>query len=325
MSRVTSLTSMPEKELNRWIKRIALVFAVVFIVFVAFYAVDRFRPAPAPIVDQQISALEAKVRADPADAVARGQLADAYFAKKRFQDAIAQYTALIDAKKDVELASLGRGNAYRELTQYDQAIADYNVVIGIGLTGEMANVDPSLESAFYGLGVIALAQNKPADAIDHLTKALQIQRTDADALNLLGVAYVGANQPEKALEPLRAAIALVPVGWAQPYKTLASAYTKLGKAELASWANAMALLESGDPSGAEAELLKLVSGPAAAEATTSLGLLKEVAGDTAAAADWYRKALALDASNVPAQMGLKRVSGVPTPAASVAPSPSAGS
>jgi tetratricopeptide (TPR) repeat protein len=308
---------MPEKELNRWIRRIALIFVVLLIVFVAFYAIDRFRAAPAPIVDQQITALEAKVRADPADAVARGQLADAYFAKKRFQDAITQYTALIDAKKDVELASRGRGDAYRELQQWDQAIADYNVVIGIGLTGEMANVDPSLEAAYYGLGVVAIAQGKPADAIEHLKKALLIQRTDADALNLLGAAYVAANQPEQALEPLRSAIALVPVGWAEPYKTLSGAYTKLGKPELAAWANAMALLESGDPAGAEAELLKLVSGPAAAEATTSLGLLKEVGGDTAAAAEWYRKALALDSGNVPAQMGLKRVSApVATPAAS---------
>ena len=43
MSRVTSLTNMPEEQLNRWIKRIALLFVVVLIAFVAFYVIDRFR------------------------------------------------------------------------------------------------------------------------------------------------------------------------------------------------------------------------------------------------------------------------------------------
>ena len=172
----------------------------------------------------------------------------------------------------------------------------------------MANVDPSLEAAWYGLGMIALAQDRPADAIEPLTKALGIIRTDADALNALGNAYLATGQADKAVEQFRKAIALVPVGWAEPYSNLAGAYTKLGKADLATWANAMALLESGDPAGAESELLKLVDGDAAIEATVSLGVLKEVAGDSAAAGDWYRKAIALDPSNVPAQMGLKRVS-----------------
>ncbi len=48
MSRVTSLTSMSDQQLNRWIKRIALLFFVVLIAFVAFYAVDRFRGQPGP-------------------------------------------------------------------------------------------------------------------------------------------------------------------------------------------------------------------------------------------------------------------------------------
>ena len=76
MSRVTSLTSMPEAQLNRWIKRIGLLLIVGIVAFVAFYAVDRFRASPAPIVDQQLVALEEAVRADPADTTSRGKLAD---------------------------------------------------------------------------------------------------------------------------------------------------------------------------------------------------------------------------------------------------------
>ncbi len=107
MSRVTSLTNMPEEQLNRWIKRIALLFVVVLIAFVAFYVIDRFRMPTAEIVDQQLVAMEEKVRAEPENIAARGLLADTYAAKGRYEDAIVQYTLLIDADQEVELASLG--------------------------------------------------------------------------------------------------------------------------------------------------------------------------------------------------------------------------
>ena len=59
----------------------------------------------------------------------------------------------------------------------------------------MANVDPQLESAYYSLGVIALKQGQPQDAVVQLANAIQIKRTDADALNLLGTALLQAGEP----------------------------------------------------------------------------------------------------------------------------------
>ena len=100
MSRVTSLTNMPDAQLNRWIKRIALLFVVVLVAFVAFYAVDRFRAPAASIADQEVAALEEALRADPANVVARGQLADTYVAKARYEEAIALYTQIIDTGKE---------------------------------------------------------------------------------------------------------------------------------------------------------------------------------------------------------------------------------
>ncbi len=319
---------MSEKELNRWIRRIALVFVVLFVAFVAFYAVDRFRAPATPMVDKQLAALEDAIRANPADIKSRGQLADLYFAKRRFQDAITQYTALIEAKSNVELASLGRGNAYRELTQFDSAITDYNTVIAIASVGEMAKVDPNLEAAYYGLGMIAIAQAKPAEAVDHFSKATAITPTDADALFQLGNAYVAAGQADKAISPLRKAVALVPVGWADPYQAMAAAYKQLAKPELEAWATAMIALETRDYGSAKTQLEALTSSTASEEAMVGLGLLYEVQHDFPNAQLWYGKALALDATNEPAQLGFKRVGGkiiaAPTAAPSAAASPSAG-
>ena len=75
---------------------------------------------------------------------------------------------LIDAGKQVELASLGRARTYQKLEQYDQSIPDFQKVIEIALAGEMAGVDPILAAGYYGLGTTYLAQDKPKDAIEWL-------------------------------------------------------------------------------------------------------------------------------------------------------------
>jgi tetratricopeptide (TPR) repeat protein len=322
MSRVTSLTSMPEAQLNRWIKRIGLLLIIGIVAFVAFYAIDRFRAPATAMVDQKLSALEEAVRTDPSNTVARGQLADLYLAKRRFEDAIAQYTVLIDANKEVEPASLNRARAYEQIGKYDEAIVDFNRVVEIALTGEMANIDPTLEAAYFGLGTVALAKGIPAEAIGPLKKALAIQRTDADALNALAKAYLGTGQPALAIESLQLAVALVPAGWADPYTNLATAYSQTGDAERAEWAGAMAAFAGGDNATAEKRLLGLVGGKLDLEAKVGLGLVAEAKGDTAASADWFRKALVIDPENMSAKLGLARVS---MPVASPTAAPTEGS
>jgi tetratricopeptide (TPR) repeat protein len=323
MFRVTSLTQMPEQQLNRWIRRIALLFVVVLIAFVAFYVVDRFR-APSPtIVNREMAAMEEAVRADPTDIASRGRLADLYLAANRYDDAIAQYTAIIGTGKQDEAAYVSRGQAYELSGQLEAAAADYTKVVEVAGDSEMANVDPMLELAHYGLGAIALAEDRPQDAIDSLLKALAIQRTDADAMNLLGAAYVKNGQPDKALEPLRKAIEFVPLGWADPYRTLADAYTAAGDTDMAEWAAAMAAGQEGDVTGATERLTAIADGPAGLDARVGLGLLAEKGGDSPTAATWYRRALELDATNTSAQLGLSRVSDGTQGHPSIAPAASA--
>ena len=51
-------------------------------------------------------------------------------------------------------------------------------------------------------------------------------RSDADALYLIGTAYVATGETDKAETTLRAAVAFVPIGWAEPYTAMADAFTK---------------------------------------------------------------------------------------------------
>jgi tetratricopeptide (TPR) repeat protein len=307
MFRVTSLTSMDDRQLNKWIRRIALVLVAGTILFTGFYVLDRWRAPSAPIVDRRVSALEQAVRDDPEDIVSRGNLADTYVAKGRYEDALVQYNAILDAGKETELATFGRAAAYMGLEQYDLAARDYQAVVDIAKEGEMANVDPTLQAAYYGLGTIAMKQGKPAEAIPFLEKALAIKRSDADTLYLIGTAYAATGETDKAEAALRSAVAFVPIGWSEPYTAMADAFTKAGRTAMAEWAGAMADLTSGKPDLAEPRLLAITEGDAALDAAIGLGLLYETQGDNAAATEWYAKALVISPDNTSARMGMVRV------------------
>jgi tetratricopeptide (TPR) repeat protein len=318
MFRITSLTEISDRQLDRLLRRIAAILLIGLIAFVGFYVVDRWRVPATPMIDQRTASLEAAVRADPADIASRGQLADLYTAAARYPEAIAQYDAILGTGKEDELAHFGRGTALRASGDLAGAIVDFQAVVDIAKGGEMAHVDPMLNAAYFGLGAIALEQGRPKDAVAHLLAAVEIKRSDADALNLLGSAYLKAGEPAKAIEPLKRAIAFVPLGWTEPYTTLARAYQATGDPARSEWAGAMADLSSGDAMGAKARLLAISDGDAALEAAIGLGLVSETLGDDAAAADWYGKALAIDPANAEARLGVGRVS---TPDVTTTPLP----
>jgi len=318
MFRITSLTAMSDRQLDRMVKRVAALIVILSIAFVGFYVFDRWRIPATPMLDQRVAALEQAVRDDADDITSRGKLADLYVAAKRYPEAIAQYDAILATGKQEELAHFGRATALQASGDLDGAAVDFGAVVDIAKDGEMAHVDPMLNAAYYGLGSIALEQARPKDAVTHLLAAVAIRRADADALNLLGTAYVQAGEPAKAIAPLQQAIAFVPLGWTEPYVTLAQAYAASGATAKAEWAGAMADLAGGDAAAAKARLLAISEGDAALDAAIGLGLVDERLGDGPGAAEWYGKALVIDPDNAAARLGLGRVS---DPDASSAPLP----
>ncbi len=307
MFRVSSLAKMDDRQLNRWIKRVLLLLVVGTIAFAAFYAFDRWRPATTPIVDQRLAALEQAVRDTPDDVASRGQLADTYVAKGRFADALVQYDAIIATGRADEPAKYGRASAYMGLGQLDNAAKDYQAVVDLAKNVDTASTDRILEGSYYGLGSIAMQQARPTDAISFLEKALAITRSDADALYLIGTAYVATGQVDKAETALRSAVEFVPIGWSEPYTALAQGFTKVGRTEMAEWAGAMADLAAGKPDLAEPRLLAIVNTDAGVDAAIGLGLLYETKGDAVNAAAWYGKALAKSPDNAAARLGMGRV------------------
>ncbi len=217
-------------------------------------------------------------------------------------------------------ALLGRGSAEIALDRLDAAAADFQKIVDAAKGGEMAEADPQLESAYFSLGVVALKQDRAEDAVVQLTNAIKIKRTDADALNLLGTALLKAGDPQRAVAATRQAIALVPVGWCEPYAQLEASYTALADGDGAAYAGGMLALCQERPDDAKAKLAALTTGSYAVDALVGLGLVAETQNDTAAAQDAYTKALAVDPTNFGAVTGLGRVGGAPSDSPGVAPS-----
>jgi Putative Zn-dependent protease, contains TPR repeats len=308
--------------MNRLIVGAILVLVIGIPLIGVLYFFDQYRSPGPSLIDRDIQVAEEAVAKDPNLLSARLGLAQAYAKTGRFADAVAQYDQILIASPDAGSALLGRGSAEIALDHLDAATADFQKVVDAAKGGEMANVDPQLESAYYSLGVIALKQGKPKEAVVQLASAIQIKKTDADALYLLGTALLQAGEPQRAVTATRQAIALVPISWCDPYAQLETAYTSLKDSAGAEYAAGMVAFCQDRPEEAKTMLGALTSGTYAVDALVGLGLIAEVQNDTAGAVDAYSKVLEKDPENFAAITSLGRVGGFPSTSPTALPSAS---
>jgi len=285
--------------------RVGVAILVIGLVGVGYvYYKDQY-VAPAPsMLQQQISLQEAAVRKAPNNAAARLQLATVYVQAKRYDDGIAQFDQVLKVAPDAKDALLGKALALVEKGSLDAAIAPLTKIVKATRSGEFAGADDQLGAAYYYLGVIAVKQKRPDEALEKLTHALKIQPTDSDAMYQVGLARMQKGQNAEAVASLKEALRFVPTGWCEPYSQLQTAYTALKRPELASYAAAMAGFCGNKVAEAKTQLSALTTGPAAVDAMLGLGLIAETQNDNKGAIAWYEKALAKDPKNIAAMSSL---------------------
>jgi tetratricopeptide (TPR) repeat protein len=312
-----------DRTLTRIIRALALLLLIGVPLIVFIYWSDRHVDAGPSLADRQITAAADAVRADPNNAAKRDRLAAAYVSAGRYDEGIAQFGEVLKLDAKNRPALLGRGIAYLAATKLDLAKADFQALVDQSKGGEMAGTDPQLEQAYYELGVIALQQKRPTAAADVLAKALAIDGSDADALNSYGAALIQTGDATKGIAALRRAVAFVPSGWCDPYRTMVDGYTSLGSADGVAYANAMVSFCGGELDAAAAGLKPLTDGALRIDALLGLALVSAAEGDAAAATTYYNQVLALDPKNASAGIGLAQIGGAGAhagmPGASTAP------
>ena len=305
-----ALRGPDDRMLNRAIKVMALILLIGVPAIAALYWMDRHVDAVPALADRNVSAAEDAVRTKPDDVAARIHLAAAYVSAKRYADGIAQFGQVLTREPGNRAALLGRGLAYIATKQYTEAGADFQALIDGSRSGEFAASDPQLQQAYYELGVVALEQGQPADAIAPLEQALKIDGGDADSLYRYGMALIGTGDAAKGVQALGQAVKFVPTGWCDPYAGLVTGYTALADSAGVTYATGMVAFCGGRLDEATAGLSTLTSGPHKLDALLGLALVAATRGDATAARDYYQQVLAIEPSNPSALIGMSQLGGI---------------
>ena len=165
----------------------------------------------------------------------------------------------------------------------------------------MAGIDPVLAAAYFGLGTIAMAQDRPQDAD---RPAHEGGRDPPDGRGHAPRPRQRPNRDRPGRQGHRAAESRDrgSCRWAGPNPTWRSRpHTRAaGDADTPSGRGRWPLSTPATWRRRRRALTAILDGETALHATASLGLVAELEGDTVAAADWFRKALALDPEDVTA-------------------------
>ena len=296
--------------LDRAIIWSAILLVVSIAAFGTYYYLGQQGSAPPTdqeIMQRQVSQYEQLVRDDPNNINDRLALADTYYGLKRYSDAITQYEAALVINDQSTLGQVGLGQAKLAAGDLAGASESFQKVIDESQKADISG--QLLQNAHYYLGSIALKQQKPEEAIQQLTEATTIEKSDSDAWYLMGTAYEQIGKLDDAVNALTQAVLFVP-NFTEAYQELALVYDQKGATSEALYARGMAAYSTGQLDEAVDQLQAAVNAsPTLAEAYSGLGLVRESQGQPDAAMAAYQQALQLKPDDFNAASGAARLNG----------------
>lgn len=245
-------------------------------------------------IDRVLQDLEDQVRARPQDPAGRLAVAAAYAQRGRYAEALEQYEQVLILKPDHQTALMGIGRIHLDEGRLDEAFEPLQRVAEINAENPMRYTIEELEAVYYDLARIHVHRGEFEQARGRLDEALQINRTDADALRLLGNVYAELGDAEAAEQTLREAIRLVP-DFVEAYEDLGRIYAAAGREGGRLFAEGMIKLASGSHEASIDRLTRAVSiEPELADAHQGLGMAYESTGQLEQALASYERAAELD-------------------------------
>jgi Flp pilus assembly protein TadD len=146
---------------------------------------------------------EAAAYINPRDPLSRGNLGTYFQTHNRMHDAVAQYEAAVELTSDPALLAqtyANLGSAYRALGEDDSAHKSFD---------QSLRLNPSQYNAWLGLGLLARKQGKLDEAIDDLSRSLELRPTSQGYFEL-GRTLEQAGRAPEALDAYQQALKIAP-------------------------------------------------------------------------------------------------------------------
>lgn len=150
--------------------------------------------------------------------------ANSLYEQGNYAGAIALFNQFIEKNPSLYLVRLNVGNCYRELKEYDKALAEYNAVLE-KLNSEKPDpkINENMAKALASIGEIYIIQNNYERAQEYLKKAVDIFPNDQALAYNVAEIFFQAGQTEQAIEYYTLATKIKP-DWAPAYLKLGFVY-----------------------------------------------------------------------------------------------------
>ena len=298
-----------ERTLTKLLKLILVATGILLVAFFTIYYYNHYIfLGDKPPIEQGLRTLRQHVLAEPGDPTARMQLAAMYFERGEYTQAIEQGESILASNPDSQDALYLVGLAHIQAGSSQKGILLLSRFADLRQDSAMWRTDLQLEEALYYLGAAYIQADQFELARQALSLALEIDRTDADAIFLLGQVYAGLGQVEAAAEQYLSALRYVP-DFKAVYLALFHLDSISGHASRLAYAEAgLAYCRQDYATAIEKLVLALEAEPRFVAAYVLLGLAHEGQGESDQARQNLEKALAIEPENFLAQHVLGRIS-----------------
>ncbi len=244
-----------------------------------------------------INQLKSQVGARPRDAVIRVRLGEALASAGVLNEATGQFQEALQINPKHVGAWLDLGILAMQQGHPDQAVPMFKKVVDLTEGTDMQSINEQREQALFYLGQIAVQQRQYDAAIRYIKGALLIRRDASDSYLVLGQAYKGIGNTQKAIDNYGIALAFDP-NYAQAHYELALILK--AKGDLLNAAKNLRAAITAQP-GADPPMEALAAlGPA--ETYVAAANKNAAAGDYKSARRNAEIALAISPDNVPAAL-----------------------
>ena len=161
------------------------------------------------------------------EAIALFSAGNSLYEEGKISEAAEKFEEFLRLNPSVLQVFVNLGNCYRELGEFEKALAAYQTLLDSmeGEEGELTG-DRRAVGALAGIGQVYMTMGEMDKAEESLKQALALFPSDETLAFNIGEIYFSTQQPDKAIEYFQQAIEIKP-DWGSPHRQLGYAYLNM--------------------------------------------------------------------------------------------------